>query len=515
VKGAYTGALKDKEGLLEACKNGALLLNDLDAAPKEVLGALLSILNTKKGEAANFSRLGDQEENQRSTKAWLLFSTNKDIAQLVAEEKFREDFIFRLEDRVIFVPPLRQRPADIPALSYHIWNAVWGNDEQKNERSPAVRTRSSALSPPVIEWMLLQPTNWIGNVRALRALLLLAASMAKLPTRTEDPLQEILREIMARGPEYPDWVGILGTGEFIESPFRRPKSSSEPAQPTGAAPGTGERTPARPEKVDLDATLLEELKSATSPKWSWLMEENENAISDLLRNEYVSAAGYHGLDQLADLQGDNPRRIHLYKLLLYLALQNAHMGHSSDFEKILGLEWTQTSKVVQRLQDLGLVAKGGKDGRAERFVLAPRPSKVDLNATLLERLKNATSPEWAWLSEREDGEAILKVLQEEHVLDRSCFDRMLSWLASRQDQGEANAPASIHIHKLLLYLGLQDDHGGRREDLAKIIVLGPHETSEVLEKLCQHGLLAEAGKDRFVLRPEEPGTAGKPDAGAG
>jgi DNA-binding NtrC family response regulator len=204
-QGAFADAREDKVGLLVKSSQGTLTLNDFDAAPLGVQAALLGVLDTPRSACAEIFRLGGENREPEKTWVWLVFTTNADIGSLVRQNKLREDFLFRFEDRIILLPPLRERLADLPSIAKRIWIDCWPVVPGKEEDS-----RRRALSPPVLQWIAEQKkTQWQGNIRALRTLLSLAASRAKLEQNKARPLQFLLAEIMARGPEYPDWLDII------------------------------------------------------------------------------------------------------------------------------------------------------------------------------------------------------------------------------------------------------------------------------------------------------------------
>jgi len=192
VRGAYTQAARDQMGLLETHSNGCVLLDDFDAAPQVIQGALLRVMATSRGEPGNFSRLGDTA--MRCTNAWLIFATNANILEKLRKGDVRADFIYRFEERVIHLRSLSERPADIPAIAQRIWSGLWtGVQSPRN------------LTPPHLQFIMSSGVNWEGNVRQLRALLSLAASMA----RTSDySLRTIFRDILSRG-DYPHWVRVV------------------------------------------------------------------------------------------------------------------------------------------------------------------------------------------------------------------------------------------------------------------------------------------------------------------
>jgi DNA-binding NtrC family response regulator len=204
MKGAFNNASRDKKGLLEAHSQGTVFLDDLDAAITTITGALLRVMATPKGKPAKVYRIGEEDLKERETLAWLIFSTNANIPELIAKERLREDFIFRFGDRIIHLPPLCNRPADIPAIAHLLWQRLW--EENSDRQRP--------LSPIVLQHLCAKETRWKGNVRALQALLSLTSSIANLPAHAHHSLRQIIDEILLRGPEYAHWVGIISSGIF-------------------------------------------------------------------------------------------------------------------------------------------------------------------------------------------------------------------------------------------------------------------------------------------------------------
>jgi DNA-binding NtrC family response regulator len=210
-KGAFTSADTDNEGLLSAKKytNGTIFLDDFDQMPKEGQGQLLRIMQPESGKPGQFSRLGDFK-NDQETNAWLLFSINKNIKELLGAEKLRDDFIYRFGERVIHIPPLRVRIADIPAIAFHIWNEIWPPQSGRRE-----------LYPKLLQWLLEECTKrnmkWEGNVRNLRTLLSLTASMAKLEEYNQYTIKVILENILEKGDTYLEWVDVMP--DFTDPPM--------------------------------------------------------------------------------------------------------------------------------------------------------------------------------------------------------------------------------------------------------------------------------------------------------
>ena len=148
-KGAYTGALTKQIGRFEMADGGTLFLDEIGEMPMETQAKLLRVL--QRGE---FERLGSSKTLRADVQ--LIAATNRILPKLIREGKFREDLYYRLNVFPVTVPPLRDRPEDIPAL-------VWAFVREFSERmgKPIDRIRKTDLDA-------LQRFDWPGNVRELR-----------------------------------------------------------------------------------------------------------------------------------------------------------------------------------------------------------------------------------------------------------------------------------------------------------------------------------------------------------
>jgi DNA-binding NtrC family response regulator len=155
-RGAFTGATTARIGLLEAAHRGTLFLDEIGDMDPSVQPKLLKAV-----EEGTVRRLGDVRN--RLVDVRLVAATHRDLHALVAEGRFREDLLFRINAVQLRVPPLRERPEDIPPI------ARW----MMAERS-ACRGRS--LSAAAVA--RLQAYRWPGNVRELRNVLERAAVLA-------------------------------------------------------------------------------------------------------------------------------------------------------------------------------------------------------------------------------------------------------------------------------------------------------------------------------------------------
>src|SRR2546428_11587580 len=113
VKGAFTGAWKDKPGRLEAARGGTVFLDEVGDLTIELQAKLLRFL-----EEHRFERVGSAETIQ--VEARVVAATNHDLEAAVRAGRFREDLFFRLNVVAVTLPPLRERAADLPALTDHL-----------------------------------------------------------------------------------------------------------------------------------------------------------------------------------------------------------------------------------------------------------------------------------------------------------------------------------------------------------------------------------------------------------
>ncbi|MBW1765234.1 MAG: sigma-54-dependent Fis family transcriptional regulator, partial [Deltaproteobacteria bacterium] len=112
VKGAFTSAYRDKKGIFKLGHKGTVFLDEISNVSTEVQGKLLRFL-----EAREFLPIGDTKA--QSVDVRLIFSTNRDLKEMVAEGAFREDFYYRILVYPINIPPLRERKMDVLPIAYH------------------------------------------------------------------------------------------------------------------------------------------------------------------------------------------------------------------------------------------------------------------------------------------------------------------------------------------------------------------------------------------------------------
>lgn len=148
-RGAFTDATQQKLGLLELAHSGTLFLDEIGEMPLQIQVKLLRVL-----EKMTFRRVGGLEDIQVNVR--IIAATNRNLATQVRVKEFREDLYFRLKVIEITLPPLRDRPEDIPGLARHFLRQY--NEEFGREFKD--------LSPDALELLASQP--WPGNIRQLR-----------------------------------------------------------------------------------------------------------------------------------------------------------------------------------------------------------------------------------------------------------------------------------------------------------------------------------------------------------
>ena len=112
VRGAFTDATRDREGLLAAAHAGTLFLDEIGELPLALQGKLLRVLQSQE-----FRRIGDDQDRRVDVR--IVTATNRDLDQLVARGSFRQDLYYRINVFPMHMPPLRDRPEDIALLVHH------------------------------------------------------------------------------------------------------------------------------------------------------------------------------------------------------------------------------------------------------------------------------------------------------------------------------------------------------------------------------------------------------------
>ncbi|MBL9187079.1 MAG: sigma-54-dependent Fis family transcriptional regulator [Opitutaceae bacterium] len=238
VAGAFTGAVKDKWGKVEAARGGTLFLDEIGELPAELQPKLLRLLQER-----TYERVGDTKT--RHSDARVIAATNRDLAAAVKAGAFREDLFYRLNVITVTVPPLRERPADLERLAQSFLK-FFAEDAGR---------AATGFSPGA--WAAIRAHPWPGNLRELRNAIERAVILSRgdqielgdLPaelgvTRTAtvelgalvslDTLeQEHVRRVIARTVKLEDAAGVLGID--IATLYRKRKRWAAAAAPPAAA----------------------------------------------------------------------------------------------------------------------------------------------------------------------------------------------------------------------------------------------------------------------------------------
>ncbi len=185
VRGAFTGAVKDRAGRFETAEGGTIFLDEVGEIPLEIQTKLLRILQEKR-----YERVGD--DRTRHADVRVIAATNRDLKGALAAGRFREDLFYRLNVFPIEVPPLRKRMDDIPLLAKHF--VELSSKELKCAKPRLTRAGIAKL----------QNYDWPGNVRELRNVIERAVILARggalefdLPTGSPPALPSRLASVDA------------------------------------------------------------------------------------------------------------------------------------------------------------------------------------------------------------------------------------------------------------------------------------------------------------------------------
>jgi two-component system response regulator AtoC len=191
VKGAFTGASQNRKGLFEASHKGSLFLDEIVEIPLDVQPRLLRVL-----QEHTFTALGST--TPKSIDVRLISATHESLRQVVEEQRFRADLMYRVRVIPLFLPPLRERGQDIPMLAHRFL-------DQLNQQS---RRQVQKIQSQALEAMLSYA--WPGNIRELHNVMEYAHVMGEGP---EVKLQDLTPELRGESPP--------GTEETTRSQERR------------------------------------------------------------------------------------------------------------------------------------------------------------------------------------------------------------------------------------------------------------------------------------------------------
>jgi two-component system, NtrC family, response regulator HydG len=187
VRGAFTGAAQSRKGLLTEADGGTLLLDEIGDMPASMQSKLLRVL-----QFGEVRPVGSDKVHFVDVR--ILAATHRDLPALVREGRFREDLYFRLNVLPIFVPALRDRREDIPALVAHFL----GEARRRAPRSPVRSVSDEAMR-------MLADGHWAGNIRELAS----AIERAVVFSNDESLGPQHFKAIApSESPELPPWGGV-------------------------------------------------------------------------------------------------------------------------------------------------------------------------------------------------------------------------------------------------------------------------------------------------------------------
>lgn len=170
-KGAFTGAVEQRKGRFELANHGTIFLDEVEEIPLELQPKLLRVLQEQE-----FERLGSGKTIRVDVR--VVAATNADLAQLVAEKKFRSDLYYRLNVFPVTLPPLRERPEDVPLLVHFFAQKF------------AQRMKKRIEKIPTETMTVLAAYTWPGNIRELQNLIERGVILSRGST-LEIPLTEL------------------------------------------------------------------------------------------------------------------------------------------------------------------------------------------------------------------------------------------------------------------------------------------------------------------------------------
>jgi formate hydrogenlyase transcriptional activator len=216
-KGAFTGAVAQRIGRFELANRGAIFLDEIGEMPLELQPKLLRVL-----QELEFERLGSSRTIRADVR--VIAATNVELPRMVAAKRFRPDLYYRLNVFPIEVPPLRERPEDIPVLVRHF----------VREAAHRMNRRALWISPSAMDALIAH--SWPGNIRELQNLIERAV-IRSVGDELRVPLEELDEDAEISG--HREVQGTLAEAERLHILAALKKTRWVLAGPRGAAARLG------------------------------------------------------------------------------------------------------------------------------------------------------------------------------------------------------------------------------------------------------------------------------------
>jgi len=197
-KGAFTGAVADRRGAFQRAHGGTILLDEIGELPPEIQPKLLRVLESSEVRPVGSDSMVDVDVR-------VVAATNRDLHAEAQCGRFRSDLLYRLEVVRVRIPPLRERPEDVPLLAAHFLDGVCPREEIAGDNLGRLIGYS-----------------WPGNVRELRNTLARAVALAGRPGG-EGPRFDDLAFNLGPATEFPRGIGVAFPGVVTRVPYKEAK----------------------------------------------------------------------------------------------------------------------------------------------------------------------------------------------------------------------------------------------------------------------------------------------------
>ena len=188
VRGAFTGAVGNRQGKLEAAHRGTLFLDEIGTMSPALQAKLLRVLQERE-----FERVGDSQTIKVDVR--VIAATHADLEKMVADGQFREDLFYRLNVVPVRMPPLRERRDDIPLLAQHFLTTLARDAAARKDKGGASPGPSTVSQDAMRQLMTYE---WPGNVRQLENVI--ERLFTLLPKRAQIEVTDLPEEIRGASP---------------------------------------------------------------------------------------------------------------------------------------------------------------------------------------------------------------------------------------------------------------------------------------------------------------------------